>query len=62
MRHSAREALGLAAWKAGRGADESKLFQQISDDETAPANVRQFADTMLDMLKSTGAVPAAAAG
>lgn len=57
MRHSAREALGLAAWKAGRGADAAKLFQQISDDQTAPANIRQFADTMLDMLKSTGAAP-----
>jgi hypothetical protein len=62
MRHSAREALGLAAWKAGRGADATKLFQQISDDQAAPANVRQFADTMLDLLKSTGATPAAAAG
>ncbi|MEK1891255.1 MAG: tetratricopeptide repeat protein [Phyllobacterium sp.] len=62
MRHSAREALGLAAWKAGRGADSAKLFQQISDDKTAPANVRQFADTMLDMLRSTGAAPVAKAG
>ncbi|MET3649795.1 tetratricopeptide repeat protein [Phyllobacterium ifriqiyense] len=62
MRHSAREALGLAAWKAGRGADATKLFKQISDDQAAPANIRQFADTMLDMLKSTGATPAAAAG
>jgi hypothetical protein len=62
MRHSAREVLGLAAWKAGRGADATKLFQQISDDQAAPANVRQFAETMLDLLKSTGATPAAAAG
>ncbi|MCE3518965.1 hypothetical protein LXJ58_29895, partial [Escherichia coli] len=62
MRHSAREALGLAAWKAGRGGDAEKLFKQISDDQAAPANIRQFADTMLDMLRSTGAAPAAAAG
>ncbi|MCO4318532.1 tetratricopeptide repeat protein [Phyllobacterium sp. 21LDTY02-6] len=62
MRHSAREALGLAAWKAGRGEDATKLFQQISDDQAAPGNARQFADQMLDLLKSTGASPAAAAG
>ena len=62
MRHSAREALGLAAWKAGRGADAAKLFQQIADDKAAPGNIRQFAETMLDMLRSTGAAPAATAG
>src|SRR5437868_8265528 len=33
LRHSAREALGLAAWKDGKSADALKLFDQISSDD-----------------------------
>ncbi len=32
LRHSAREALGLAAWKDGKSADALKLFDQIIAD------------------------------
>ena len=40
LRHSARELLGLSAWKEGRPADAMKLFEQISADDSAPRNVR----------------------
>ncbi|KXF78430.1 hypothetical protein ATN84_01115 [Paramesorhizobium deserti] len=55
MRHSAREALGLAAWKAGRTDDAMRLFQQIADDNGAPPDIRQRANMMLDLIRSSGA-------
>lgn len=55
MRGSAREVLGLAAYKAGRADDARKLFQQNADDATIPANLRQRANTMLDLMRSTEA-------
>ena len=54
MRSSAREALGLAAWKAERFDDAVKLFQQIANDSLAPANIRQRSNTMLDLMRSAG--------
>src|SRR5690606_8816863 len=41
LRHAAREALGLAAWKEGRGADALRLFEQIAADAASPRNIRQ---------------------
>ncbi|MCF7643878.1 tetratricopeptide repeat protein [Bacillus subtilis] len=55
MRGSAREVLGLAAYKAGRTDDAVKLFQQNADDAAIPANIRQRANTMLDLMRSTEA-------
>ena len=55
MRGSAREVLGLAAYKAGRADDARKLFQQNADDAAIPANLRQRANTMLDLMRSTEA-------
>ena len=37
LRHSARELLGLAAWKEGRLSDAQKFFDQIGNDEAARA-------------------------
>lgn len=54
MRGSAREVLGLAAWKAERFDDAFKLFQQIADDNLVPANIRQRANTMLDLMRGAG--------
>ncbi|MBC2884519.1 tetratricopeptide repeat protein [Ochrobactrum sp. CM-21-5] len=54
MRNSAREALGLAAWKAERYDDAAKLFKQIADDGLAQANIRQRANTMLELMRSAG--------
>ncbi|MDR6431672.1 MULTISPECIES: tetratricopeptide repeat protein [Brucella/Ochrobactrum group] len=54
MRSSARETLGLAAWKAERFDDAAKLYQQIANDTLAPANIRQRANTMLDLMRGAG--------
>ena len=56
LRHAAREALGLAAWKDGRLGDAKVLFQQIVDDVAAPRNAKQRASIMLDLIKSSGEV------
>lgn len=53
MRGSAREVLGLAAYKAGRADDARKLFRQNADDAAIPANLRQRANTMLDLMRSS---------
>lgn len=54
LRHSAREALGLAAWKEGRGADALTLFEQISTDEFAPRNLRERATLMSELIRGSG--------
>jgi hypothetical protein len=53
-RSLAREALGLAAWKAGANDDAAKWFRQITDDAGAAGNVRERARLMLDMLAGKG--------
>lgn len=55
LRHSAREALGLAAWKDGRSADALKLFEQINSDEAAPRNLRERAAMMIELIRGSGA-------
>lgn len=55
LRHSAREALALSAWKDGRFADADALFSQIADDEAAPRNLRQRAQMMSDLISGSGA-------
>ncbi len=54
LRHSAREALGLAAWKDGKFADALKLFEQISADQAAPRNARQRADLLAELIRGSG--------
>lgn len=54
MRTSAREALGLAAWKGERFDDAAKLFKLVAEDSLAPANARQRANIMLDLMHSAG--------
>lgn len=55
LRHSAREALGLAAWKDGKQADALKLFDQIVADEEAPRGIRQRATMMAGLIRGSGA-------
>ncbi len=57
LRHSAREALGLSAWKDGKAADALKLFGQISADEAAPRNLRQRATLMAELIRGSGDAP-----
>ncbi|RWD60361.1 MAG: tetratricopeptide repeat protein [Mesorhizobium sp.] len=54
LRSSAREALGLAAWKEGKSADALKLFDQIASDNGAPRNARQRAQLMAELIRGSG--------
>ena len=54
LRHSAREALGLSAWKAGKAKDAIALFDQIAADEGAPRNIRQRATLMSELIRGSG--------
>jgi hypothetical protein len=54
LRHSAREALGLAAWKAGKAKDALALFDQIAADEEAPRNLRQRSQLMSELIRGSG--------
>lgn len=54
MRHSAREALGLAAYKAGDYAKAKSWFQQIVDDTESPRGVANRAQMLLDVIAASG--------
>jgi hypothetical protein len=55
LRHSAREAMALSAWKEGKAADALKLYQQITADEAAPRNSRERATMMAELIRGSGA-------
>jgi hypothetical protein len=61
FRFSAKEILGLAAFKEGKFADAERLFGEIASDGEAPQGMRQRADVMLTLLlakeKTAGAGP-----
>lgn len=57
MRHSAREALGLAAWKAGEAARANEWFSMIAGDTGVPASLMQRSQIMLDLIAASGKVP-----
>ncbi|GCA50684.1 tetratricopeptide repeat protein [Sinorhizobium meliloti] len=54
MRHSAREALGLSAYKAGDYTKAKSWFQQIVDDAQSPRGIMNRAQMLLDVIASTG--------
>ena len=54
LRHSAREALGLSAWKEGRSSDALKLFEQIAADDGAPRNTRERATLLAELIRGPG--------
>lgn len=54
MRHSAREALGLAAYKANDLPRAREWFEQIVEDTEAPRNVASRAQIMLDNITAAG--------
>ncbi|MGF6176643.1 tetratricopeptide repeat protein [Ensifer sp. 4252] len=54
MRHSAREALGLSAYKSGDIAKAKSWFQQIVDDAQSPRNVAGRAQMLLDVIAASG--------
>ena len=63
-RFSARELLGLAAYKAGRTADARKTFEQLLGDQGTPPSMVERVQLMLsvltetDVAKGAGAAPA----
>ncbi len=54
LRNSAREALGLSAYKAGDFKKARDWFQQIADDANAPRTVANRAQIMLDLIAASG--------
>lgn len=54
FRHSAREGLGLSAWKQGNYEDALVWFQAIADDQGTPNGVRARAGVMLELLAGKG--------
>lgn len=54
MRHSAREALGLSAYKTGDYTKAKSWFQQIVDDAQSPRGIMNRAQMLLDVIASTG--------
>lgn len=58
MRYAAREAVALAAFKAGDNDTARPLFQQLSDDLGTPRGVRQRAGLLLETI--TASTPASA--
>ena len=49
-RHSARELLALAAWKAGNAADTRKWVEAISNDNDTPSSIRTRAESLQALL------------
>ncbi len=62
FRHSAREGLGLASYKAGKLQDALKWFDAIANDSDAGAAIRNRANLMLDLLAGKGITSQKASG
>lgn len=61
-RHSAREVLALAAWKAGNVADTRRWAQEIISDAETPPGIRARGQLLLDLAAgadTAGAAPPA---
>lgn len=54
LRHSAREVLGLSAYKAGDMAKAGTWFQQIVEDSETPRNLANRAQMLLDVIAASG--------
>jgi len=57
LRHSAREVLGLAAYKADNMKQAKDWFSQITNAADAPRNVANRAQIMLDNIAASGKAP-----
>ena len=54
FRHSAREGLGLSAWKHKKYKDALRWYTAIAEDSQAPGGVRGRAQLMLELLAGKG--------
>ena len=61
LRFPAREAIALAAWKAGDTDTAKPLFQKLVDDQGTPNGIRTRARVMLDLIQSGETSPKVAA-
>lgn len=52
-RYSAKELLGLAAFRSGDTGESEKIFSEILGDPAAPAQIRQRAQIMMALLVKT---------
>jgi hypothetical protein len=60
-RHSAREILGLAAWRTGELESARKFYEEIAADQEKPADLQSRAQFMLALIKARlGAPPSEA--
>ena len=57
---SARELLGLAAWKAGKFAEAELEYQSLVENRATPGGIRQRAEMMLALLLDAAKTPATA--
>lgn len=60
-RHTAREILGLAAWRVSDFPAARKLFQEIGSDQESPQDLRQRAQFMIALIDARQGAPAAEA-
>ena len=60
-RNSAREILGLAAWRANDLAGARKNFDEIAADQDAPQDIRTRAQFMLGLINAREGAPAKSA-
>ncbi len=60
-RFSARELLGLSAYKHDNMPEAEKQFTALAGDESTPSNMRERADMMLALIAGAMKAPAAAA-
>lgn len=54
MRHSAREVLGLSAYKAGDFPRAKQWFEQVVNDAESPRNLSNRAQMLLDLIAASG--------
>jgi hypothetical protein len=60
-RHSAREIIGLAAWRAGDLETARTYYEEIAADQEKPADLQSRAQFMLALIRSSLGAPAAPA-
>ena len=60
-RHNARELLGLDAWRVGDYQAARKYFDEISNDQGTPSDLRQRAQVMLSLITARIGEPPAPA-
>ncbi len=61
LRFPAREAIALAAWKAGDWDTARQLFQQLLDDAGAPSGISGRARMMIEVIAASDPMAAASA-